>query len=585
MPHFGGGGMPHAGGAMPHVGGGAVPHIGGGAVPHFGGGGGFGGAAHVGGGMHFGGAPRIGGGGVHVGGVPHAGGGMRIGGGPHFGGARVNGRPAVSHFAGRSGLHTQRAFAAHGNAPTFANGRAAAGTSRMGHNRPATLSPNENAAAAARSASGGLRPGFSQNHASLAQGNRALARSSAVHNVLSSRAVAGALQNRTALINPGTRAQITAAAATAAWQGGRTGAGGWWRHGNGGYGWIGPVFWPFAYYDLYDYTLWGYGYDDPFWDYGYVDVYAGLFGPYSYDEMVAYLPPAGGGAGGTVGRVSGGGGTAMAEQLAPFCGNDSRGIADLPIDQIQDAIQPNDEQRAALDDLANASIKAAQDIRAACPTQVPLTAPARLAAMQFRIEAMFNAANTVLPPLQKFYDLLSEDQKVRLNALAQDQRGRDAARNRNAEPVRSCGTGQPGVTDWPTAEIEARVHPTQAQRASLDALRDASAKAADMLNSSCPATEPITPPARLEAIIGRLQTMLQAVKMVRSALDDFYGQLTDEQKAQFEAIGPQRTARAEQTSVPPPTHVRHYRHHASVGHYRHHPSIAGLFRHFMAMVP
>jgi hypothetical protein len=33
--------------------------------------------------------------------------------------------------------------------------------------------------------------------------------------------------------------------------------------------------------------------------------------------------------------------------------------------------------------------------------------------------------------------------------------------------------------------------------------------------------------------------MLQAVKLVRSALDDFYGSLSDEQKAQFEAIGPQ----------------------------------------------
>jgi hypothetical protein len=36
--------------------------------------------------------------------------------------------------------------------------------------------------------------------------------------------------------------------------------------------------------------------------------------------------------------------------------------------------------------------------------------------------------------------------------------------------------------------------------------------------------------------------MLQSVKLVRSALDDFYATLSDEQKAQFEAIGPRRTA-------------------------------------------
>jgi hypothetical protein len=51
----------------------------------------------------------------------------------------------------------------------------------------------------------------------------------------------------------------------------------------------------------------------------------------------------------------------------------------------------------------------------------------------------------------------------------------------------------------------------------------------------------ITPPARLAAVGRRLDTMLQAVKLVRSALDDFYGSPSDEQKAQFEAIGPQRS--------------------------------------------
>jgi hypothetical protein len=36
--------------------------------------------------------------------------------------------------------------------------------------------------------------------------------------------------------------------------------------------------------------------------------------------------------------------------------------------------------------------------------------------------------------------------------------------------------------------------------------------------------------------------MLEAVKLVGGALDDFYTTLSDQQKAQFEAIGPRRTA-------------------------------------------
>jgi hypothetical protein len=390
-----------------------------------------------------------------------------------------------------------------------------------------------------------------------------------VHNALNSRTVAGALHNRTALLNPNTRAQIAARAATAGWSG--SGSAGWWRHSHGGFGWVGPMFWPFAYYDIYDYALWGYGYDPLFWDYGYNDIYAGVFAPYGYDDLVGYLPPNGSQV--TVGRVS----NARAEmpnQLAQLCGEDSRNIAGLPIDQIQQSLQLNDSQRAALDELANASVKAAQDIKAACPTQIALTAPARLATMQQRIEAMISAVGTVQPALQKFYDLLDDEQRARLNALVQDQRRREAARSRttNGSLAQSCGAAQPGVTDWPTAEIDARVHPTEQQRASLAALQDAAAKAADTLKASCPSTEPITPPARLEAIANRLDAMLQAVKTVHAALDDFYGRLNDEQKAQFEAIGPGRSA---QTDQPAATRNHGRRHGAGLG---------GFVRHFMAMV-
>ena len=89
---------------------------------------------------------------------------------------------------------------------------------------------------------------------------------------------------------------IAASAATAGWHNGRGGDGrnGWWRHGNGGYGWVGPLFWPFAYYDMYDYAMWGYG-DAAFWDYGYNDIYAGVFAPYGYDDLAGYLPQGAGG--------------------------------------------------------------------------------------------------------------------------------------------------------------------------------------------------------------------------------------------------------------------------------------------------
>ena len=502
-------------------------------------GGGGGGRGGGGGGAHFGG-----GGGAHFG----SGGGMRMGGGgAHFGGAhiggapRLGGRPATSRFTARPGFRAQRSFAGRGRSPN-----------RLASHGPASVNGNRNAA-------------------TLSPNRGANARSKAVRNALNSRAVAGALHNRAGLRNPDTRARIAATAATAGWHDGRS-RNGWWQHRNGGYGWVGPLFWPFAYYDIYDYAMWGYGYDDPFWDYGYNDIYAGIFSPYGYDDLAGYWPQGGSNAQASA-RQGSGVQTATPDQLAQMCGEDSRDIAGLPIDQIQQAIAPNDAQRAALDDLANASVKAAQDIKAACPTQIALTAPARLAAMQQRIEAMISAAGTVQPPLQKFYDLLNDEQKARLNALGEDQRRAEAAKSKNGSLAGNCGAAQT-VTDWPSAEIDAKLHPTDGQRASLAALRDANAKAADLLKSSCQTTEAITPPARLEAVSKRLDVMLQAVRTVRSALDDLYGKLSDEQKAQFEAIGPRRTALSDQPADQPAAAQAHVRR-------RHHVNIAGLVRHFM----
>src|SRR5665811_913369 len=96
-----------------------------------------------------------------------------------------------------------------------------------------------------------------------------------------------------------------------------------------------------------------------------------------------------------------------------MCGQDSRDIAGLPIDRFQQAIQPTGEQRAALDDLANASLKAAQDIRAACPADIALTAPDRLAAMQQRIEAMISGVATVQPALENFLSLIHISEPTR----------------------------------------------------------------------------------------------------------------------------------------------------------------------------
>jgi hypothetical protein len=111
--------------------------------------------------------------------------------------------------------------------------------------------------------------------------------------------------------------------------------------------------------------------------------------------------------------------------LTKFCDEEARGVGDLPIDRIAQAVQPTPVQRSALDDLKDASIKAAEELKAGCPTYQTLTPTGRVEAMEKRLVATLAAAKTFQAPLAKFYNSLNDEQKARFNSLrlASRQRG------------------------------------------------------------------------------------------------------------------------------------------------------------------
>ena len=326
---------------------------------------------------------------------------------------------------------------------------------------------------------------------------------------------------------PEARRQIAASAALALWHGGRKATVRWWSHGHDGYGWIGPLFWPFASNDIYGYVILGEGMG--FWDYGYPDVYAGIFGPYSNNELAAYITPG-----------SPGPRERKVRPLQQFCGDAEQEVAGLAIDQIQRAVRPTDQQRTAVDHLADASNSAARIIQASCPTQPASTAPTRLAAMQQRTAAILKAVISLEPPLQELYDLLNDDQKKRLNALANDQLKMASANGTISASTQGCEASPPAALQWPAGWIEARLHPNEAQRDALERLQRASAEAVEILSYECQPTDAITPSDRLAAVDRRLAALQQAVNVVSLTLEDFYATLDDVQKSQFELIGPER---------------------------------------------
>jgi len=82
--------------------------------------------------------------------------------------------------------------------------------------------------------------------------------------------------------------------------------------------------------------------------------------------------------------------------------------------------------------------------------------------------------------------------------------------------------------------------PTNPQRSEIDAVNDATRNAADFLKAHCPTDPTLTPPGRVAAMGQRLNAILEAIKIVQPALENFYGSLTDEQKARFNLLGSQQ---------------------------------------------
>jgi LTXXQ motif family protein len=157
--------------------------------------------------------------------------------------------------------------------------------------------------------------------------------------------------------------------------------------------------------------------------------------------------------------------------------------------------------------------------------------------MQQRTAAILNAVNSLEPPLQYLYDLLNNEQKTRLNSLADDKLKMASASGSIRAPAQGCKAFPSVALQWPADEIEAGLHPNDAQREALKRLQHASAEAAEIPGYECRPTDAVTPSDRLAAVDRRLDAMQEAINPVSMALEDFYATLSDEQKSEFELIG------------------------------------------------
>jgi len=310
----------------------------------------------------------------------------------------------------------------------------------------------------------------------------------------------------------------------------------WRHHHHSGIvlGFIGPVFWPYAYDDFVDYTFAPYAYDT-FWPYAFDDVYAGIYGGYAPEyygpeDAYAYAGSAASQSSYARTTTSAASGPAAAGGSDRICSSQAAGVTDFSIQRIAQQVNPDQKQQALLDDLKSASTEAVKILQAACPTELPSTPTGRLAAMRARVDAMRKAVQTVRPALEKFYASLSDEQRERFNALDQSQQ---TASTQPAEIDRLCKRREAASQALPIDRITRTLHLNADQDAALKELDQTTAKAADLMQTNCQPAQTLTPTGRLAAMENRLSAMSQALQMTETALNKFYGALSDEQKAQF----------------------------------------------------
>jgi LTXXQ motif family protein len=88
--------------------------------------------------------------------------------------------------------------------------------------------------------------------------------------------------------------------------------------------------------------------------------------------------------------------------LATACSQQAGDFINVPVQRVDQVIQPTAQQQDAFDQLKKVSENAAGMVQASCPTQMPRTPTARLDAVKTRLGAMVDAMKAVRPKLEQF---------------------------------------------------------------------------------------------------------------------------------------------------------------------------------------
>jgi hypothetical protein len=210
-----------------------------------------------------------------------------------------------------------------------------------------------------------------------------------------------------------------------------------------------------------------------------------------------------------------------------------------PANRIEQLLQLSDAQHGLLDKVQLAANDAVKTIKSNCHQLSDLSPPDRLRALVQTRWVVRDGDIAMRVPLKDFYESLNSAQKNSF-AFQQPQNAAppdDKAQGGENKQYQACAAQNIGSAERLVKEIEMKVRPDKTQAASLEILHKASSDMAKLLIASCAQPVPGDPLTRLDSASDQITAMNYAASNVQIALDDFYGRLSQQQKARFEATG------------------------------------------------
>ncbi len=291
---------------------------------------------------------------------------------------------------------------------------------------------------------------------------------------------------------------------------------------------VGPPAWPTAYVEVVGFTLWPDDYSTRIRGRGFdviADTIAGRF-----DLPRSSLRTA------TTGTATKNDGDSSEANIQ--CRDSANTTDHWPAARLEQILQLSDAQHDALEKVQSTAGQSIKALKGACQNAGDLAPPERLRALVQTLWMVRDGGISMRAPLKQFYDTLTSAQKVSLGSepiQASAQSQPKAADSGASKQYQACASPNMESAERLIKEIEMKVRPNNDQAASLENLHKVSSDMAKLLIASCAQPIPSDPLARLDAADDQLTAMNYAATNVQIALDDFYGKLSDAQKAHIDS--------------------------------------------------